>query len=321
MIHATAIGNERRDVLPAPESLSGETVDEAAAIIGLTRRFSFETTRPTTAELMALHGIVPPETPMYFSAVPGRAHDELAEAAVAASKAGFEAVPHIAARSFPSREALDNLLARLATEAGVRRVLVIGGDYDRPRGPYSAAIDVIESGILTQHGIVEIGVAGYPDGHPRVSDYELTRALGAKMEAAESIGLRVSIVTQFGFDAAPIINWLERLRNDGFDQPVLVGMAGPTSPSALLRYARRCGVRASSQGLARHAGLAKHLFGGVAPDAIVRPLAVANAAGSLGRIVPHLYSFGGLAASARWTAAVAAGRIELDRTDGFRVKQ
>lgn len=294
-------------------------IDEAAAIVDLMRQFSFETTRPTQAELGGLHGIVPDKTPMYLSAVPGRAHDELAVAAIAASHGGFEAVPHIAARSFPTREALDGLLARLTGEAAVRRVLVIGGDYDRPRGPYSAAIDVIESGILGQHGIVEVGVAGYPDGHPRISGYELTRTLGAKVEAAQSVGLRVSIVTQFGFDAAPIVDWLERLRNDGFDQPVLVGMAGPTSPSALLRYAQRCGVKASSQGLARHAGLAKHLFGGVAPDAIVRPLAVANAAGSLGRIVPHLYSFGGLASSARWAAAVADGRIELDRSDGFRV--
>jgi hypothetical protein len=37
-------------------------------------------------------------------------------------------------------------------------------------------------------------------------------------------------------------------------------------------------------------------------------------------VAPHIFSFGGLAAAARWAAAAAAGRITLDRADGFRVE-
>ena len=74
-----------------------------------------------------------------------------------------------------------------------------------------------------------------------------------------------------------------------------------------MRYAKRCGVRASTQGLARNAGLIKHLLGASAPDGIVRALIEANRDGELGDIAPHLFSFGGIGATARWAASVAAG--------------
>jgi methylenetetrahydrofolate reductase (NADPH) len=200
----------------------------------------------------------------------------------------------------------------------VRRVLVIGGDVAAPAGPFFAAIEVIESGLLQSRGIVEVGIAGYPDGHPRLNATELDRALAAKVEAAAETGLAVHVVTQFGFSAPAILNWIRRLRDQGIDLPVRIGLAGPTTLSGLLRYARICGVTASAQGLMRHTGLARQLFGMVAPDSVLRPLAEATA----GRtdIAPHIFSFGGLAAAARWAAAAAAGRITLDRADGFTVE-
>jgi hypothetical protein len=51
-------------------------------------------------------------------------------------------------------------------------------------------------------------------------------------------------------------------------------------------------------------------------------IAATAASGRLGQVAPHFYSFGGVAATGRWAAATAAaaGRIVLDRTDGFRVE-
>jgi len=63
----------------------------------------------------------------------------------------------------------------------------------------------------------------------------------------------------------------------------------------------------------------KHLLGASAPDGIIRALIEANRDGELGDIAPHLFSFGGIGASARWVASVAAGQIRLDR-DGFAVR-
>lgn len=293
------------------------TVQRIAAFMS---GFSLEATRLGADEIAALKGIIPDGTPVYLTAVPGRPLIGMIEPARRLRAAGFEPVPHLAARSIASQGMLDDLLSGLATEAGVRSILAIAGDRDRPAGPFASAIELIESGLLQRHGIGEVGIAGYPEGHPRISPLVLEQALAAKVEAAEQTGLAVHIVTQFCFDAAAVLDWLLKLRDRGIEHPVRVGMAGPTSLSTLLRYAQRCGVRASAQGLTRHGGLFKHLVGTSAPDGIVRPLADALADGRAGQVVPHFYSFGGVAATGRWAAAARAGRIVLDRADGFRVE-
>src|ERR1700731_3869346 len=60
------------------------------------------------------------------------------ETAAALRQAGYNPVPHIAARELPSHEALNDFLARLAGEADVRRVLLIAGDVAGARGPFKA---------------------------------------------------------------------------------------------------------------------------------------------------------------------------------------
>ena len=130
---------------------------------------------------------------------------------------------------------------------------------------------------MQRHGIRDVGIAGYPEGHPRIPGHELDRALADKIAAAEATGLRLHIVTQFCFDADAIIGWVRRLRDFGHDTPVRIGLAGPTSLPTLMRYASRCGVAASLQGLARHAGMMRHLFAMSAPDAIMRALAAERA--------------------------------------------
>jgi hypothetical protein len=47
---------------------------------------------------------------------------------------------------------------------------------------------------------------------------------------------------------------------------------------------------------------------------------LAQAQDELGEIAPHFFSFGGLASTARWAAAVAQGRITLETGEGFRVE-
>jgi methylenetetrahydrofolate reductase (NADPH) len=79
-------------------------------------------------------------------------------------------------------------------------------------------------------------------------------------------------------------------------------------------------VRASAQGLTQRAGLVKHLLGVNAPDRVIRPVAEACADGRLGPVAAHFFSFGGAPATARWAAATAAGRIVLDRAEGFGVE-
>ena len=287
------------------------------AIAAFARGFSLEATRPSADDVAALATIAPAGTRVYLSAVPTRPVDEAIGAAALLRRAGFEPVPHLAVRNFASTIAFDEFLSRARTEADVRRALVIAGDRDQSAGAFRSSIEVIDGGALQRHGIIEIGIAGYPDGHPRIPQQDLDRALVDKIQAAETTGISVHIVTQFCFDAAAIVHWVTRLRDFGIEQPVRVGLAGPTNLATLLRFAQRCGVRASAHGLARQAGLVRQLFAMSTPDPLIR--ALIETPTRLGEVAPHFFSFGGLARTARWAAAVAERRIALEG-EGFRVE-
>src|SRR5271169_5436620 len=284
-----------------------------ARIAAFMAGFSIEATRPSEADIAAL-SVLARGTQIYVSAVPNRPEKESVAAAVRLRAAGFEPVPHVAVRNFASATALDDFLARLNGEAEVRRALVIAGDRAE-YGPFRRAQDAIDSGIFRRRGIRAIGIAGYPEGHPRIGDEELFRALADKIAAAEATGLAVEIVTQFCFGAQAMLDYVARLRAFGFEQPVRIGLAGPTSLTALLRYASRCGVRASAQALAQRSGLLRQMFALTVPDDLVRKLADAAPA----RVSVHFFSFGGLPATARWAQAVADARIALDGMTGFTV--
>jgi methylenetetrahydrofolate reductase (NADPH) len=305
--------------LPSTPLLQTDAGESVRRIGEFLSGYSLEAIRPKAFDIEALKASAPKGMRVYLSAVAGRPVDEVIGHAKAVHAAGFDPVPHLAARKFASRDALSGLLARLNGEAGVRHVLVIAGDSDAAAGPLASAMEVIESGLLQRHGISGIGIAGHPDGHPRIPAETLDLALSNKIEAAQQSGLTAEIVTQFCFEPATIIRWIGRLRDLGVENPVRVGMAGPAGVATLLRYAARCGVKASAAGAARQAGLVKHMFGGSAPDAIVRALADAGGNGRLGDIGAHFFSFGGVDTTARWAAAAAAGHIALDSKDGFAV--
>lgn len=272
-----------------------------ASAVDFGRSFSIEVTRPGAKEVAALAAVVPAGTEVYFSAVPTVGRDEIITGAAALRKAGLEPVVHIAARRIASAAHLTELLTGLRDEAAVRRLLVIGGDAE-PAGPFNDALSVILKGRLRDFGIEEIGIGGYPEGHPHITPGRLEASLDEKIAAAIAGGLAVHIVSQFSFSPERILTWLRHLRASGINRPVKVGMAGPTSVPALLRYARRCGVAASLRGLV--SGAAAGLVGHVGPDRIVEALAGAD---GVGDIAPHYFSFGGIVETARYACEVAHG--------------
>ena len=209
------------------------------------------------------------------------------------AKALFHAAEE--ARRFASAAELADVLARLRGEADLRRVLVVAGDAVTA-GPYADALALIQGGKLRDAGIEEIGITGYPEGHPAITADKIEAALDQKIAAARAAGLSVHIVSQFSFDPEAIVAWLARLRKCGVTVPVKVGMAGPTSIPSLLRYAKRCGVGASLKGLM--SGAASSLLGHVGPDRIVAALEAAR--NEIGEAHPHYFSFGGVAETARY---------------------
>ena len=91
--------------------------------------------------------------------------------------AGLEPVPHIAARRIASRVELESFLERATGDSGVSKVLLTGGDVPQSLGPYSSGAELLDEGILGVHGIREVGLPGYPEGHPRIPGAVLEQAL------------------------------------------------------------------------------------------------------------------------------------------------
>jgi methylenetetrahydrofolate reductase (NADPH) len=297
--------------IPVPEQAQSGPVAQVSAFMA---GFSVEVTRPTEADIAAL-ATHQPGAKAYLSMVPRRPAEETIGHAVRLRAAGLEPIPHLAVRNFASVEAFDQILTRLKREAAVDSILIIAGDSPEC-GPFRCARDVIDSGLLRRRGIRSVGIAGYPQGHPQIGQEELKRALSEKIAAAEAIGLSVEIVTQFCFDASSILSFIAELRAFGFDHRVRIGLAGPTGLSSLMRYAGRCGVRTSAHALARRSGLMRQMFAMATPDDLIRALAEAAPVG----VVPHFFSFGGIAATSRWARAVADGHIALEGGGGFRVQ-
>ncbi|MCY4499774.1 MAG: hypothetical protein OXC14_21135, partial [Rhodospirillaceae bacterium] len=200
---------------------------------------------PAQATDDAVNQFLARETRVFVPWLPGAVADETIAAAVALRERGMVPVPHIAARGMPDTGSLDRLLRRLRSEAAVDQLLVIGGDVASPRGPFGSALQLLETGLLSEHRITRVGIGGYPEGHPHVSDGELLDALIRKQDHSVRAGLNVFVITQFAFGAAPVIDWLRRGRVSRVRFPAHVGGPGPGRARGLVRCDTRCGVGGS----------------------------------------------------------------------------
>jgi methylenetetrahydrofolate reductase (NADPH) len=262
--------------------------------------------------------LVAPGTSVFISRVPGDAHGATVATAVLLREAGFDPVPHVAARYLENRAVLDDLVARLVGEAGVQQVLCIAGDVERPAGPFAGSLDLIATGILQKRGVRRVGIAGYPEGHPKIDDPSLAQALDAKLASLRDSETEAFIVTQFCFDAAPIVDFVGGLRARGIAVPILIGVAGPASIATLTKFAVRCGIGKSMRALIGGRGGMTRLLTDAGPEAVVDALAQARLEGT--RL--HFYTFGGVAKAGRWLNAVRAGAFTLTGDEaGFRLNR
>jgi methylenetetrahydrofolate reductase (NADPH) len=297
---------------PAAAGIS--TDEERLRIPALLAGASLELSSRDPGEIDACADLLMPGTAVYISMPPGQTYDGTVALAARLRHAGFRPVPHFAARRIASVEALDEYLKRVAGEAGVDSALVIGGDSDRASGPFDSSLALLETGLFQRYGIVHVGVAGYPEGHPRIPASALETGLAAKKSLARRAGLDLQVVTQFCFESEPVLSWAAGIQGRGL--PVRVGLAGPASLPRLLRYAVLCGIGNSVRALKARPQAITRLLVEAGPEVVVRELARRGGAPIAGA---HFFCFGGLVRTARWLRAVREGRFELTSDGGFRV--
>jgi methylenetetrahydrofolate reductase (NADPH) len=232
--------------------------------------------------------------------LPGDHYRHNVETASALRRAGYNPVPHIAAREIPSREALDDFLARARGEADVTRLVLIAGDLALARGPFRSSLDVGASGLIEAHGITRLSVAGHPEGHPYLEAAKAFQVLEAWRDWGQQTKIRVDVVTQFCFESAPILGWIGELDARGIDLPVVVGLAGPATPATLMKFALRCGIGNSMRSLRSQIGRFGRLLTDTGPDDVMRGLQSAPSAATAPIAGFHLFPFGGLRKAGDW---------------------
>ncbi|MFD7811516.1 methylenetetrahydrofolate reductase [Streptomyces sp. NPDC059785] len=275
----------------------------AAVGTSLLDGFSLEMTGKDVAKLDEAAAFIPQGTRINITFLGNEDPALRLSAARAVKRSGFVPVPHISARRIGSRLQLTDFLTGLQTVDASDQVFVVGGDPNRPEGPYPDSLSLVRSGLLEQHGVGHVGISGYPEGHPAITDDMLWSALVRKAEALTELGLRGSIITQFTFDVAPVLTWIEAVRERGITLPIRIGVPGPAGVRRLMSYASRFGVGTSAS-IAKKYGLSlTNLMGTAGPNRFLHDLAEGLDPARHGEVKIHFYTFGGLAATSQWVAS------------------
>lgn len=197
---------------------------------------------PSAEDTLLAH--VPRERTVTVTASPSKGLEATLELAERLAGHGYAAVPHLAARMVSGRRELAEIADRLSGK-GITRIFVPGGDAD-PVGDYPDSLsllrDLAELGSPFDH----VGVTGYPESHPTISDDVTVQSMWDKRHFA------THIVSNLTFDPKAVRDWVRRLRARGVTTPVLLGVPGPVERTKLLSMATRIGVGDSTRFLVKH---------------------------------------------------------------------
>ncbi len=295
--------NERQ--LPADGNAANGN-DLAPAIRDFISSYSIECTPGQADKIPSFKDILPAGTAVYLTFLSGTDYKDIVTVAKRLREEGFEPVPHFAARNIPDRVAFEDYVNRATSEAGVTRALAIAGAPNQPTGEYVDSMQLLETGFFDAYGIRTIGVAGHPERCPDCSDNVLLAALRWKNSFAQRTDANLHVVTQFCFEARPLIAYDRLLRTEGITLPIHVGVAGIASIKTLLKYALSCGVGNSVDFIRKQAQNVTKLLKPTAPDKLLVDLAnyVAKTPETSLKST-HVFPLGGLRKSTDWFNAVA----------------
>lgn len=293
--------------------------DQKQQIIHFLRGFTAETTPGSALKVADFRAHLQAGTVVYITFLPGSDFADTIAVARRLKDEGFKPVPHFVARSIPNRQFLEDNLKRLVEEVGIDQVLAIAGAVDKPVGEYSDSTQLLNTGLFDKYGIKKIGLAGHPEGSPDMSDEAIMAALKWKNSFAEKTDAAMYLVTQFCFEAAPIIAWDKMLQAEGNKLPIYIGLPGLATLKSLLAHARACGVGASMKILTKQAKNITKLLVVQAPDKQLIDLAAYHANDpACGIAGVHMYPLGGLRRSAQWSYAVTDGQFTINaKGNGF----
>jgi methylenetetrahydrofolate reductase (NADPH) len=205
---------------------------------------------------------------------------------------GHALTVHVAARMVLDRAHLDDLMTGMA-EGGVDDVFVIGGDADQ-QGAFSSAVELIP--LVAEHPKRPrtIGIACYPEGHPKISQESLDEALREKSRYADYV------TTQMCFDPDALRRWIKSHREHDMTLPVLIGLPGKVARRRLLEMSVRIGVGPSLAFVRKQRGIRNLLSRRSTADGLYRALAPTLDDPALNVAGFHYFTFNQLLDTWQW---------------------
>ncbi len=237
---------------------------------------------------------VPREQTITITASPSKGLGATLDLAERLHGHGYVVVPHLAARMITGRSELEEISARL-TGKGISRIFVPGGDAD-PAGDYQDALGVLEDLKALGRPFEHVGITGYPESHPTITDDMTVQSMWDKRRFA------THIVSNLTFDPRAIRSWVRRLRARGVEMPLLLGIPGPVERTKLVAMATKIGVGESTRFLVKHKGTFARLAapGGFTGERFLEKCA--PALGEPGALVEglHVFTFNQIAETETW---------------------
>ncbi|MAC82320.1 MAG: 5,10-methylenetetrahydrofolate reductase [Rhodobacteraceae bacterium] len=270
--------------------------------------YSIEVMPRTVAKVDDVRALLPERTRVYIAHIDGTPIDEMVATARRLAGDGFQVMPHFPARIIRDKAMLADWIARYQGEAGVSQALLLAGGVAVPRGDFDSSMQLMETGLFDKAGFTRLHVAGHPEGNrdidPRGGMANVAAALRWKQGFSERTDAGMAIVTQFAFDAGPIIDWANDVKAAGVDLPIHIGIAGPAKLQTLIRFAIACGVGPSLKVLQKRAMDVTKLLLPYEPTDVITALAAHRAQTPDFNITQvHFFPLGGIRTNAEWAMA------------------
>jgi len=238
---------------------------------------------------------VPKDIALTVTASPGKGTWATVELAERLAGHGFGVAPHLSARLIRDRLELGEILRRLRG-AGIRNAFVVAGDIDEPAGEFEGATGLLEAMSEIGHDLDEVGITGYPESHPKISDEMMIQAMYEKVPYA------TYIISQICFDPEVTSAWARRVWLRGVKLPIRIGMPGYVNRQKLVRISAGIGLGESARFLHRQRNWLLKLFmpGGYSPGRLIEGLKPGFADPESNIQGLHIYTFNELEQTVAW---------------------
>ncbi|MBO9477032.1 methylenetetrahydrofolate reductase [Shimia sp. R11_0] len=267
--------------------------------------YSIEVMPRTAAKVEDFRALLPEGTRVYIAHIEGTPIEDMVATAKRIKGEGYDVMPHFPARIIKDKATLENWISMYQGEADVKQALLLAGGVTTPHGDFSDSMQLLDTGLFDKAGFTNLHVAGHPEPNmdidPDGGRTNTYAALDWKQEYSKRTDASMALATQFCFEAEPVIEWANTLKERGMNLPIHIGIAGPAKLQTMIKFAIACGVGPSLKVLQKRAKDVSKLLLPHEPTEVLAGLAAHKAANPDFNIEKvHFFPLGGIKTNANW---------------------